>query len=108
LAYAKDAQISKLLQGAAFVIGFIASFKNDQTIQSRWVVRSLLWQNKKDAMLVEGRQSRARSVASAISREELATSSQSDDEARSAPSRPLSSRLRFFLWSSSSSSLFLA
>ncbi|ELR18454.1 chain a, 4ank: a designed ankyrin repeat protein [Acanthamoeba castellanii str. Neff] len=49
LAYAKDAQISKLLQ---------------------------------DAMLVEGRQSRARSVASAISREELATSSQSDDEAR--------------------------
>jgi len=49
LAYAKDAQISKLLQ---------------------------------DAMLVEGRQSRARSVASTISREELATSSQSDDEAR--------------------------
>lgn len=41
-----------------------------------------------DAMLVEGRQSRARSVASAISREELATSSQSDDEARSTPSPP--------------------
>jgi hypothetical protein len=79
LAYAKDAQISKLLQGTSLLD------------EANFSVGALTHSRPTDAMLVEGRGSRARSVASTISREELATS-HSDDEARSAlsPSPPLS------------------